>query len=67
VRAGFTDAEVLVAPPELPPARNAIAALSNVARRVLYRAGRLLPGGAHTPVALNLLAFARRPSSAMSA
>lgn len=61
-RAGFADAAIAIAPPELPPAWGAMGTLSNLARTALYRAGRLLPGAVHTPVALNLLAFARRPS-----
>jgi SAM-dependent methyltransferase len=60
--AGFRDVAIAIAPPELPPAGNATGALSNLARRILYDAGRAVPGGVHTPVALNLLAFARQPS-----
>jgi SAM-dependent methyltransferase len=61
-RAGLQRVAVEIGPPELPPAQGGLAALSNLARRSLYRAGTLLPGGIHTPLALNLLAYARRPS-----
>jgi hypothetical protein len=59
-RAGLQPIEVAVGPPEIPPPSGHAAALSNLFRRALYRAGRLLPGGVHTPLALNLLAYARR-------
>jgi SAM-dependent methyltransferase len=59
-RAGFQGITVAVGPPEIPPAAGSGAALSNVVRRALYEAGRLVPGGIHTPLALNLLAYARR-------
>ena len=61
-RVGLQRVGVEIGPPELPPAQGGLAALSNLARRSLYRAGKLLPGGIHTPLALNLLAYARRPS-----
>ena len=59
-RAGLRDVWIGVGPPELPPARGGLAITSNFARRMLYRAAWLLPGGVHTPLALNLLAYARR-------
>jgi SAM-dependent methyltransferase len=59
-RAGLQPIAVAVGPPEIPPPSGHAAALSNLLRRALYRAGRLLPGGVHTPLALNLLAYARR-------
>lgn len=61
-RAGLYRVGVEIGPPELPPVQGGLAALSNLARRSLYRVGKLLPGGIHTPLALNLLAYARRPS-----
>jgi hypothetical protein len=61
-RAGLPDMWIGIGPPELPPARGSLAVISNLARRTLYRAARLVPGGVHTPLALNLLAYARRPS-----
>jgi SAM-dependent methyltransferase len=60
-RAGLRDVRIGIGPPELPPARSGLAVMSNLARRTLYRAARLVPGGVHTPLALNLLAYARRP------
>jgi hypothetical protein len=53
---------VEIAPPELPPARSGRRRASNLLRRSLYFCGRLMPGGIHTPLALNLLAFGQRPS-----
>jgi SAM-dependent methyltransferase len=61
-RAGLRHVALEIGPPELPPAQRALTALSNRARRSLYRAARVLPGGIHTPLALNLLAYAQRPS-----
>ncbi len=61
-RAGFRDVGMTIGPPELPAAPGVTALVSNLVRRALYRAGRLLPGGIHTPLALNLLAYARRAS-----
>ena len=61
-RAGLRDVWIGIGPPELPPARGGLAVISNVVRRTLYHAARLVPGGVHTPLALNLLAYARRPS-----
>jgi len=61
-RAGLRDAWIGIGPPELPPARGGLAIISNIARRTLYRAAWFVPGGVHTPLALNLLAYARRPS-----
>jgi SAM-dependent methyltransferase len=61
-RAGLRDMWIGIGPPELPPARGALTVISNLARHTLYRAARLLPGGVHTLLALNLLAYARRPS-----
>lgn len=59
-RSGFEDVALELAPPELPEPYGVGAVCSNVSRRILYAAGCLLPGGIHSPLALNLLAFARR-------
>ncbi|HEX5724376.1 MAG TPA: class I SAM-dependent methyltransferase [Longimicrobiaceae bacterium] len=56
-RAGFADARVEVAAPELPPANT----LANAVRLAAYRLGRALPGGARSPLALHLQAYARNP------
>ena len=61
-RAGLRQVTVEIAPPELPPARSGRQRASNLLRRSLYSWGRLMPGGIHTPLALNLLAFGQRPS-----
>jgi hypothetical protein len=34
---------------------------SNLLRGALYRLASIVPGSVHTPLALNLLAYARRP------
>ena len=60
-RAGLRDVSIEIGAPELPEAHGVFGAASNGVRRVLYRAGRMVPGGVHTPLALNLQAFARRP------
>ena len=61
-RAGFTDVAIAIGPPEIPPASGAMGALANLVRRSIYYAGRLVPGCLDTPLALNLLAYARRSS-----
>ena len=61
-RAGLREIAVAIGPPELPPAAGVSGVISNMARRTVYLAGRYVPGGVHTPLALNLLAYARRPS-----
>jgi SAM-dependent methyltransferase len=55
-RAGFDSVHLEVAPPECPAGNS----WSNGLRLLLYRAGRTLPLGVHTPLALNLQACARR-------
>jgi SAM-dependent methyltransferase len=60
-RAGFCDVAIQVAAPELPPGRSALlGAASNAVRLALFTAARL-PGAVHTPLALNLQAYARLP------
>lgn len=61
-RAGWRDIAVAVGPPEFPPAAGVAGRISNLARHTVYLAGRSVPGGVHTPLALNLLAYARRPA-----
>jgi hypothetical protein len=58
-RAGFAGSVVTVGAPELPQTVGARNALSNAFRRGIYAAARL-PGGVHTPLALNLQAYATR-------
>ena len=64
-RAGFTDITVRAGAPELlpPDGRPVRRALSNLLRLGVYSAA-LLPGAVHTPLALNLQAYARVPGSA---
>ncbi len=61
-RAGLREIAVEVGPPEFPPAAGGLGAIANLARRTVYLTARYGPGGVHTPLALNLLAYARRPS-----
>ncbi len=61
-RAGLREIAVAVGPPEFPAAGGIVEVISNTARSMVYLAGRYVPGGVHTPLALNLLAYARRPS-----
>lgn len=58
-RAGFMDVDVLTGAPELLPLDSSAAgrAASNAVRLGVYAAARL-PGGVHTPLALNLQAYA---------
>lgn len=56
LRAGFDSVHLEVAAPECPAGHR----WSNALRLLLYRAGRILPFGVHTPMALNLQACARR-------
>ena len=60
-RAGFRRVDVCTAPPELPPGRGVGHRLSVGARLAIYAAARL-PQAVHSPLALNLLAYAQVPS-----
>lgn len=57
--AGFADTAIAVGAPELPAGGGLALASTRAARRVLYRAARLT-GGASSPLAFNLQAYARR-------
>jgi 2-polyprenyl-3-methyl-5-hydroxy-6-metoxy-1,4-benzoquinol methylase len=62
--AGYSDIAVYPAAPEIiqpddaPRSRRLV---NNAVRRLVYAAARLMPGGAHTPLALHLLAYGRAP------
>ena len=56
-RAGFCNTHIQIGAPECPPESR----LGNLVRLTIYRAGRTLPFGIHTPLALNLQAFAQKP------
>lgn len=62
-RAGFAAVKVEIAAPEMIP--HGYAPLrrigSNVLRALVWRAGRLLPGGVRSPFSLHLQAYARNP------
>jgi trans-aconitate methyltransferase len=55
-RSGFTRVGVTAAAPEMPDG----SALDRLVRRTIFAAARGLPGGLHTPLALNLQAVATR-------
>jgi SAM-dependent methyltransferase len=55
-REGFTRVTVDAGAPELPDGSSA----SGLVRRLVFNAARHLPGAVHTPLALNLQAYARR-------
>jgi SAM-dependent methyltransferase len=62
--AGFRDVAVKAGAPEfLPPSpgRTRGQAASAIVRRAVYRAAEVLPGGVHTPLAMNLQAFGTNP------
>ncbi len=60
-RAGFVNPRVTVGAPELPPGGGLRGALSRCFRILVYRIAKL-PGGVHTPLGLNLQAYASVPS-----
>ena len=53
-RAGFQSIGIAIAPPEFDPASG-----RPLFPRLVYRLGCLLPGSVHTPLAMNLVAFAQ--------
>ncbi|HEY0546081.1 MAG TPA: class I SAM-dependent methyltransferase [Pyrinomonadaceae bacterium] len=68
--AGFTNASLHIGAPELAPKSAGIsvrALASDALRLSAYYAGRLIPGGVHTPLALNLQAYAQKAGASVSA
>jgi len=59
-RAGFAHVTVGAGAPELPQSGGIANAMSGALRRAVYAAARL-PGAVHTPLALNLQAYASKP------
>lgn len=59
-RAGFSAITILPGAPELPDGGGFRGRLARAFRRGVHLAARVLPGGVHTPLALNLQAYARR-------
>jgi SAM-dependent methyltransferase len=57
--AGFSNTAIVVGAPELPPGGGAHGASVRAARRALFQAARVT-GGASSPLAFNLQAYARR-------
>ena len=62
-RAGFVDVAVGPGAPELPATPGLRGTLSRASRRAIHYAARVLPGGLHTPLTLNLQAYGRRPAA----
>jgi len=62
-RAGFVDVAVEPGAPELPATPGLGGTLSRASRRAIHYAARVLPGGLHTPLTLNLQAYGRRPAA----
>jgi 2-polyprenyl-3-methyl-5-hydroxy-6-metoxy-1,4-benzoquinol methylase len=59
-RAGFSDVQVHPAAPELPGTSRLRDRLARTMRLATFGAASTLPGGTHTPLALNLQAYATR-------
>jgi SAM-dependent methyltransferase len=59
--AGFEAVAIEIAAPELPPAAGWRGRSSKALRLGIFFAGLAVPGGLHTPLALNLQAYARAP------
>jgi hypothetical protein len=55
-REGFGDVTIVTGAPEMPPGSRNARAL----RQFLFTSARTVPGAVHTPLALNLQAYARR-------
>ncbi|HKO97131.1 MAG TPA: class I SAM-dependent methyltransferase [Pyrinomonadaceae bacterium] len=64
LRAGFTNIDMTIGMPELAPVNGSLrSALSKAFRLGVYHAGRLIPGGIRSPLALNLQAYAQKEGS----
>lgn len=59
-RGGFSSIAINPGAPELPPRAGLTGVLSRTSRRTLHVVARAVPGSVHTPLALNLQAYARR-------
>lgn len=60
-RAGFVDVSVAPGAPELYEGSSFTRRFDHLLRLGLYTLARLLPGGVHLPISLNLQAYGRRP------
>jgi len=60
-REGFDEVAISAGAPELPPNGTLAALVDRALRLGTFRTARVLPGSVHTPLALNLQAYARRP------
>lgn len=61
VRAGFDRVTLTTGAPDLAAGGGFKLRWSRATRRLVYHAARMLPGGVHTPLAMNLQAYARNP------
>jgi 2-polyprenyl-3-methyl-5-hydroxy-6-metoxy-1,4-benzoquinol methylase len=59
-KTGFTCIAIKIGAPELNPDAQFKYSKADLLRLGVYHLGRLVPGGAHTPLALNLQAYARK-------
>jgi SAM-dependent methyltransferase len=59
-RAGFSSITIEPGAPELPEGRGVPALVSRASRRALHLAASAIPAAVHSPLALNLQAYARR-------
>ena len=59
-RAGFSSIAIEPGAPELPQGAGLRGSLSRASRRAVHFAARVVPAAVHTPLALNLQAYARR-------
>lgn len=60
-KAGFTDIKIGIGAPELVPGGGLRQTFDRAFRKLVFHAGGLLPFGVHTPLALNLQAYAKAP------
>ena len=60
-QAGFRDVSLEPAAPEIPPGGGLRTALDRWLRRGVFAVVRAVPAGVHSPLALNLQVYARRP------
>jgi 2-polyprenyl-3-methyl-5-hydroxy-6-metoxy-1,4-benzoquinol methylase len=61
-RAGFEAVDLEVGAPELPPGTAWRDVAARTLRRAIFHGARIVPAGVHTPLALNLQAYARSPA-----
>ena len=60
-RSGFVDVTVAPGAPEIYEGHALQRRVDHAVRRTVYTAARILPGGVHLPMSLNLQAYGRLP------